>query len=92
MLEFFGVDKSLFQMSVLQTLDDMPFVLILHYFRRLLNTCITSHAHIKSFQVLLSQMTAIVLSAIAMLDSDPPAPNKPLPFQRYSDAQYRGFA
>ena len=30
MLEFFGVDKSLFPLSVLQTVDDMPFVLILH--------------------------------------------------------------
>jgi len=30
MLDLFGVDESLFPMSVLQTLDDMPFVLILH--------------------------------------------------------------
>jgi acetyl esterase/lipase len=30
MLEFFGVDESLFPVFVLQTLDDMPFVLILH--------------------------------------------------------------
>jgi acetyl esterase/lipase len=29
-LEFFGADERLFPVSVLQTLDDMPFVLILH--------------------------------------------------------------
>jgi acetyl esterase/lipase len=30
MVEFFGVDERLFPVSVLQTLDEMPFVLILH--------------------------------------------------------------